>query len=97
MGEWMKVNGESIYGTSASPFEMPEWGRYTKKGAKIYVHVFDWPKSRKLILPVKAASVKKASLLANGKEVTLKAKGGGIVLNLPKKAPDAIASVIVLE
>ena len=33
MGKWMAVNGESIYGTSASPFsEQLPFGRATKKG-----------------------------------------------------------------
>ena len=52
MGKWMKVNGESIYGTSASPIGKPAWGRCTAKtvGGKttLYLHVFDWPKDGKL-------------------------------------------------
>jgi alpha-L-fucosidase len=32
IGEWMKVNGQAIYGTSASPFkEQLPWGRCTQK------------------------------------------------------------------
>jgi alpha-L-fucosidase len=31
IGEWMKVNGESIYGTNASPFTKLDWGRCTQK------------------------------------------------------------------
>ena len=32
VGVWMKVNGESIYGTTASPLpKTPAWGRVTKK------------------------------------------------------------------
>ena len=27
VGAWMKVNGESIYGTQASPFEIPALGK----------------------------------------------------------------------
>jgi alpha-L-fucosidase len=36
VGEWMKVNGEAIYGTSAGPFwrGLP-WGRATQKSEKI--------------------------------------------------------------
>lgn len=44
IGKWMQENGQSIYGTTASPYEvMPFKGRTTVKGDKLYVHVFEWP------------------------------------------------------
>lgn len=52
MGEWMRVNGEAIRGTTASPFpkQFP-WGRVTMRSlhgqwqdvTRLYLHVFDWP------------------------------------------------------
>src|SRR6266550_7648840 len=41
MGEWMKVNGESIYSTRGGPLKPRSWGAMTQKPGKIYVHVLD--------------------------------------------------------
>ncbi|RQW07490.1 alpha-L-fucosidase, partial [candidate division KSB1 bacterium] len=54
IGEWMSVNGESVYGTQASPFKQLDWGRCTQKAiggdTRLYLHVFDWPDG-KLVVP----------------------------------------------
>ena len=39
VGQWLKINGESIYGCGSAGLPKPEWGRFTKKGNKIYAHV----------------------------------------------------------
>src|SRR3989441_11297757 len=48
MGDWMKTNGEAIYGTAVSPYGMPLWGRYTGKRGRGDAHGFDWPENGKL-------------------------------------------------
>lgn len=101
IGQWMKVNGEAIYGTSASPFANLGWGRCTKKELKnktiLYFHVFDWPKDGRLLIPGLRNEVKKAKLLAGGKKVKTERTDEGIVLLLPAAAPDSVATVISLE
>jgi alpha-L-fucosidase len=98
IGAWMKVNGEAIYGTTASLFEKLSFnGRCTAKPGKLYFHIFDWPKDGQLTLPVK--SVKKAYLLAEpSKNLGLAVEEiGGVIVLLPSTAPDPVASVLAVE
>ena len=41
VGRWMDVNAESIYGCGQADYPKPEWGRYTQKGNKLYIHVLE--------------------------------------------------------
>ncbi len=99
MGQWMKVNGEAIYGTQASPFEQPGWGRFTRKPGRLYAHVFDWPESGELSIPPLENKVTKATLLTADGPQTLEVEQAeaGIVVSLPPEASDPVASVVVLE
>ena len=101
VGKWMKVNGESIYGATVGPFpKAPAWGRVTQKPGKLYLHVFDWPKDRKLVVPpIGDQKVTAAYLLAdeNGSPLPVTVGADGIEIEVPAKAPDEIASVVVLK
>jgi alpha-L-fucosidase len=99
VGQWMKVNGESIYGTKASPFKKLPWGRCTQKYGKLYLHVFDWPE-RVLTVPGLKNRVTNAYLLTDGGKIPLAYSmddGNVRILVADRKAPDKIASVVVLE
>jgi alpha-L-fucosidase len=100
IGAWMKVNGESIHGTTASPFENLAWGRCTRKvdGRKttLYLHVFDWPKDGRLIVPGLTAKVQEARLLADRTKLATAPGIDGLVVSVPSTAPDPISSTVVL-
>ena len=99
IGEWMKVNNESIYGTTASPLGEVPWGRCTAKPGKLYLHVFNWPTNGKLDVSGLNKTVKKAYLLADKQHPALPVSEdeNKVVITVPGQAPDSINTVIVLE
>ncbi|NIK71363.1 alpha-L-fucosidase [Paenibacillus sp. BK720] len=68
VGEWLGKNGDSIYGCVEAGLPKPEWGRYTRKGNKLYAHLLE-----ESIGPIGlvglAGRVKQARLLSDGSEV----------------------------
>lgn len=101
IGLWLSKNGESIYGTSASPFPRYAFeGRATLKGNTLYVHVFEWPDDGAQVMGM-STPVKSASFLANDKPAAFTAsvdnEGVPIVRLMPPDEPDPIATVVKLE
>lgn len=100
IGSWMKVNGDAIYATKASPLRDLDWGRCTMKtigkNTQLNLFVFNWPADGKLIVPAVTNKAIDARLVATGKKLTVKNENGNIVIGVPSAAPDKIASLIQL-
>jgi alpha-L-fucosidase len=101
VGRWMKVNGEAIYGTTACGLGKLDWGRCTRKAQRgfttLYLHVFNWPADGKLAVPELGGQLQSATLLATHKKLAAKPSGPGVVVSLPKDAPDKLSSTVVLK
>jgi alpha-L-fucosidase len=102
IGAWMKVHSESIYATTASPFEKLAWGRCTQQklaGGKtrLYLHVFDWPADGKLVVPLVAKGQPAAILLTTGQPQEVTVERQQVTIHVPQNAPNAIATVIALD
>jgi alpha-L-fucosidase len=104
IGKWMKVNSESIYGTTASPFENTPFGRCSKKITEdgtthLYLHVFNWPVDGKLTLPIVDNEILGAFLLSdeNREQRKVTSQGDHHVIYVPAEAPDTICSVVRLD
>jgi alpha-L-fucosidase len=101
MGAWLRVNGEAIYATKASPIAAVSWGRCTKRdnpnGTTLYLSVFEWPTERMLIVPGLKNKVISAKLLATGEALVVSSTDVGLKIQLPVAAPDSSASVIRVE
>lgn len=97
IGAWMKVNGDSIYGTTYGPWQDLPFGKTTAKGKTIYLHVFDWPTNPELELPALPSRVSQVTVLATGRKARFKQKHGRLTITVPTFAPDPNDSVLRVE
>ena len=102
IGEWMRINGNAIYGTERCKVKKPDWGYCTQKIAGgrtyVYLHVFDWPEGgQPLLFRFYDHAASGARLLQGNQALEFKNTHDGIYIQVPRQAPDKIASVIELE
>ena len=100
VGAWMKKYGNSIYGTEPCRIKKPDWGYCTQKivGQKTYVYLYvvDWPEDQQILFRF-YHDASTARLMHSGKTLKFRNSHDGIYIDLPRKAPDKIASVVELE
>ncbi|WP_263383797.1 alpha-L-fucosidase [Granulicella arctica] len=93
IGEWMALNGESIYGTTFGPIQGEVAYRTTTKRNDIFVHVFDCPSGPLQIKGIKP-KIQSAHMLATGQPITFQQADGEVRLTLPAQAPGKHVHVI---
>ncbi|MFI7125804.1 alpha-L-fucosidase [Nonomuraea sp. NPDC050153] len=110
LGAWMRLNSRSVYGCGPSDFTPPPDCRYTQRGDRLYLHVFQWPFGH-LHLPGLAGRVKYAQFLHDASEIRTRVIDPGqkaglttmgaqapdvLTLDLPVQRPDVAVPVVEL-
>ncbi|MGO6850517.1 alpha-L-fucosidase [Rhizobium leguminosarum] len=103
---WMEVNGRSIYGAGPSGHPVPAGCRYTQRGNRLYLHVYNWP-YRHIHIEGLADRIAYAQFLHDASEVHwlshakdvdsnigVTVPEGMITLELPVRRPDVTVPVI---
>lgn len=78
IGEWTSRYGETIYGTTAGDIKAQEWGVTTRKGNRLFVHIFDL-KTQELFLPLDC-KVKKVFVYDTKQPIKVKRSKEGVTL-----------------
>jgi len=97
VGEWLRANGEAVYGAGPSPYLDVPWGYITTKPDALYLHLMEWPEDGRLRLPAKGITVKEASFLASRGEMSVTHQHGELLFELPATAPDGLCTVIKVQ
>ena len=90
MGEWMRVNGESIRGCGPGPLGEQEGGVTTapvEGGKTFYLHLFKDPGAVIEIPVAKKAKVLSVTALDGGKAITTKKVGEKLFVTVPGELP----------
>lgn len=103
IGEWMKVNGESIHGTTASLFSKTSWkGRSTTRqlpdgGTRIYVHVFGQPEGGVITIDQLVTRPAKVTVLVHNGTPQISGSEGAWKIRLPEGSLQKFATVFALD
>jgi alpha-L-fucosidase len=102
IGQWMKQNGEAIYGADANPLhELPWDGRITSKVENkktiLYVHILKPQIDGIYVIPDVPYKVKKARLLSGNKKVKVSRKKDNITFRIAKNDIMEPITVVKLE
>jgi alpha-L-fucosidase len=96
IGEWLKVNGESVYGTHRTRLGWQPWGWATANSNTLFLHVTLWP-GRELRLEGLNDHVATARLLQGCTALEFAQAGSMLTIALPVTAPDPVDTVIALS
>ena len=110
IGEWTRRHGRSVYDAGPADFVAPPDCRFTRRGDRLYLHIFSWP-FRHIHLQDLAGQVEYAQLLHDGSEIPMEIADpnrraqnttmgglpdGTLTLTLPVQRPDVAVPVVEL-
>ena len=94
IGEWTSRYGETIYGTVAGDIPVQEWGVTTRKGNRLFVHIFDH-QEKSLTLPLQS-KVKKAFVYDTKQTLKTKRTEEGVTIFFDE-VPSGTDYIVELE
>lgn len=98
IGDWLKVNGEAVYGSKRSPLvNAPDWGFITRKANTLYLYVFQWPENGGDISLSISNDVDKIRMLGSDAQLKYTKTDAGLQISLPADKVHPIASVVAVE
>lgn len=95
IGAWLRIHGETVYGTRGGPMPTRAWGVTTQNDRHVYLHVLDWPDQ---LLPLPAGvHAKNPRLFGSGETIAVTTIDDTAVLHLPAEIdPDGLNHRIVV-
>jgi alpha-L-fucosidase len=95
IGQWLKIYGETVYGTRGGPVPPKHWGVTTQRGSLIYAHILN-PESDVIVIPELAGKVKSAHRYIDKTRIEFRDTDMGLLLRIPSGTEDEVDTIIEL-
>ena len=96
VGDWLRRNGDAIYGTKAGPFAPSDSMVSTMKKNKIFIHFID-SNSKLFEIPNKKLNIESVVLLKSKKSIDFSTNSNRIKFSIPNEEIDDIATIIQIN
>ncbi|MBX7171134.1 MAG: alpha-L-fucosidase [Pyrinomonadaceae bacterium] len=98
IGDWLKINGDSIYGTRGNVIPPKDWGVVTMKGKTVFLHILQKPESPDFIfIPELKQPINGVKLFNQNKSVNFKQQPEGAFIYLKGITLDEIDTILEVE
>ena len=97
VGQWIKRNGEAVYGAEPHPFNYSDQKLSTARGTTAYIplHYYHGPET---VIASIGNRVKRIRLLSTGRLIRFRQEGNRLrLIGLPSRSPDRWLPVVTLE
>lgn len=95
MGEWLQINGETIYETKAGPVSPQDWGVTTENGNKVYFHILN-PANNVVLVQGYEPDISSMNYYKGGKKVEYQKVKNGFVIYLDEDQINEYDTIIEL-
>ncbi|EDM37218.1 alpha-L-fucosidase precursor, putative [Pedobacter sp. BAL39] len=84
IGDWLKKNGEAIYGVRPDPFHISfKWGSLTSRKDHLYLHLLSAPENNTVFLPGLTGKIEGIKVLSTGEKVRFSQSAKGVEVVVP--------------
>lgn len=95
IGDWLRLYGDSVYGSRSGPWNPGYYGGSTCKGNIVYLHILNCPEKEKLVLPLEDMEIEKISCLT-GQQPDTQQIGGNLILSNICQEKDCVDTILCI-